>query len=47
MCDKIILENSFMLKYCLDKYITQKFGIFGLEFPKAIVIFKINTFKFF
>ena len=24
MCDKIISENPFMLKYCPDKYITQK-----------------------
>ena len=24
MCDKIISENPFMLKYCPDKYMTQK-----------------------
>ena len=24
MCDKIISENPFMLKYCPDKYVTQK-----------------------
>ena len=24
MCDKIIPENPFMLKYCPDKYLTQK-----------------------
>ena len=24
MCHKIISENPFMLKYCPDKYVTQK-----------------------
>ena len=24
MCDKIISENDFILKYCPDKYVTQK-----------------------
>ena len=24
MCDNIIFENSFMLKYCPNKYIAQK-----------------------
>ena len=24
MCDKIVTENPFMLKYCPDKYMTQK-----------------------
>ena len=24
MCDKSISENPFMLKYCRDRYITQK-----------------------